>query len=572
MRDHAHNWISRWRTCLVLVASCLMLTAAPSSSFAAEGTSAAAWGENVKAELEAGYRDTYEDSPVGVAGLENISEVAVGSNFAVARLSNGTVLSWGNNPHGQLGDDKGGEHEGTWPHGLNYVTVNELSGVKQLAVANEHALALLENGTVEVWGGGDYGELGNGKGGTEYEEGGKPHIHRESSRVPIPVEGLSNVIAVAAGGGSDFALLSNHTVVAWGEDHAGQLGLAEAAPEKCFNEVKQELACSTRPLPVKTAGGGVLEHVQAISGGEEDAYAVLEDGHVMAWGANQLGQTGTGGEVLHVNTVPAEVKSASTGEALTGVAAVASGGYHTLALLESGEVMGWGGAGPDLGEMGTPEKCKQKSCIKTAKPIKGLEGIKASSIAASEKSSFALSGGKVYSFGKDEHGELGNGTTTDSAVPKVVEGIGAVRAIVASSTTGTGKSFVFALLQAGVAAPAPILSVEPKEGALKINWKLPAPEYEIQYFRRSSLPEECEAPEGGEEGAPPEEEESTGEGGETCSGEETEPGEVLGTFKLHNVQSYELTGLEPVQYAIFVKSHNGDHLEKKRIIFGTPLA
>lgn len=575
MRHAAVTFASPLRAWIAITASVAMLAAVPATSHAEGGDAAASWGSNVKAELEAGYRDNYEDSPVAVAGLEDITEVATGADFALALLSNGTVRAWGNNPHGQLGDGKGGENEGTWPHGVDYVPVSELSGVKQIAAANDHALALLENGTVETWGGGDYGELGDGKGGTLYEEGGKIHIHREASHVPIQVEGLSSVIAVAAGGGSDYALLSNHTVVAWGEDHAGQLGIAEAAPEECFNEIKQELRCSTRPLPVKTASGSVLEHVLAISAGEEDAYAVLEDGHVMAWGANQLGQTGTGGEVLHADSVPAEVKNAGNGGALTGVVAFRSGSYHTLALLESGEVMGWGGAGPDLGEMGTTEKCKQKSCIKTARPIKGLEGIKVAAIAASERSSYAVSGGKIYAFGKNEHGELGDASTSESAAPKVVEGLGGVSTVVASSSEGTGTSFAFALLQPGVAAPAPLLSVEPEVGALNVMWKLPATEYELQYYRRSTTSEECEAAEGGEESGSTSEEEPMGEGGgtgETCSEGEREPEKVLGTFKLHNVQGYELTGLEPVQYRMILKSHDGDRQEKTRYIYGTPLS
>jgi alpha-tubulin suppressor-like RCC1 family protein len=553
---------SVWR---LLIASSALLATLPAASYAESGSAAVGWGGNRKAELNAGYRSNYEQSPEQVVGLTNIKEIAPGAQFTVALLSDGTVRAWGNNGHGQLGDGTGGKNTGTWIKGVDDVTVSGLSEVKSIAVANEHDLALLENGTVKAWGYGDYGQLGNGKSGPS-----------EGSPAPQTVAGLSGVIAVAAGGGSDYALLSNHTVMAWGEDGKGQLGIGETGPEKCTNEVHQEVGCETKPRAVVAAGGGVLEHVLAISAGEENAYAVLENGHVMAWGTNVDGQLGSGGELLHTNPVPQVVKSAATGEALASVIAVSGGRNHALALLEGGGVLGWGAAGADLGETEATEKCKKISCVKTARPIKGLEGLKVTDISAGETDSMVVSGGKVYSFGKNEQGELGLGTTTKTSVPTVVGGIGAVSSVVAGDTNGIGKNSSFAVLESGVSPPAPVLGIEPGIDSLNVVWKLPAPEYELEYVHRSAEESEgCEVSgEGGEE--PEEGSEEGGEtGGETCEHESEkseEGGKFLGVVKLGAVQHYDITGLEgEAAYLVIVKSHNKDHLEKKRVIFGTTL-
>lgn len=86
----------------------------PAVARAEAGAAAVAWGSNAHAELGVGYQDTFEESPVPVLGLSNITALANGSEFSLALLSDGTVRAWGNNPHGQLGDETGGRDTGTW--------------------------------------------------------------------------------------------------------------------------------------------------------------------------------------------------------------------------------------------------------------------------------------------------------------------------------------------------------------------------------------------------------------------------------------------------------------------------
>jgi alpha-tubulin suppressor-like RCC1 family protein len=533
-----------------LLAGVAMLASAPASSHA-EGADAVSWGENTHAELAAGYRDTFEEAPVPVLGVSDITALAAGSDFSLALLGNGTVSAWGGNLWGQLGD---GTHMGSWGEMQTAVPVSGLAGVTAIAAAHSHALALLAGGTVMAWGSNNYGQLGNGKGGMEKATG-------ENQTLPKAVKGLTNVIAIASGGGSNLALLSNHTVMAWGQNGAGQLGIGETGPETCVNELGVEVRCSTVPRPVTiptvNARGEQelkpLTGVASIAAGAQAAYAVLENGHVMAWGANDLGQLGTGGEPTHINPTPEEVRSASTGEALSNVVTVSGGALDALALLRTGEVVGWGAVGNgQLGEVAHAEACKKLVCLKSARPVAGLEKVKATAISAGEGYGLVVAGGKVYSFGKNDHGQLGDGSSSSSEAPTAIQGIGPVSAVAA------GSAHALALLQSGVAPPPPLLSLEAGIASLTIAWRLHDERYLVEYKRLSGAESEgCHAGEPGTESEDCEEAEGVRKWLATKLGE-----------RAHGL---ELLGLEVEPYVVVVKSINQHRLERKRVIVGTPL-
>ena len=75
--------------------------------------------------------------------------------------------------------------------------------------------ALMDNGTVEAWGYGADGELGNGT--------------TTNSDIPVPVTGLSGVKDIQTNGVTTYALMDNGTVEAWGSDAYGSLGHGVAA-------------------------------------------------------------------------------------------------------------------------------------------------------------------------------------------------------------------------------------------------------------------------------------------------------------------------------------------------------
>ena len=145
--------------------------------------------------------------PVLVNGLSDVRVVAAGDRFGLALLDNGTVMSWGSNGSGALGD---GKSEAEQPYSSVPVQVSGLSGVIAIAARGAHALALLEDGTVMAWGANDRAQLGDGT--------------TENRDAPVPAAGLTAVKALAAGSDFSLALLENGTVMAWGDDIEGQAG------------------------------------------------------------------------------------------------------------------------------------------------------------------------------------------------------------------------------------------------------------------------------------------------------------------------------------------------------------
>ena len=118
--------------------------------------------------------------------------------------------------------------------------------------------------------------------------------------------------AISAGGAHTVALKNDGTVVAWGDDGAGQVtGTATT---------NSPYSATANPV---TLGGQILAGVTAISAGGGHTVALKGDGTVVEWGSNFFGQT-----------------NAPTG--LSGVTAIAAGGLHTVALKNDGTVVAWG--------------------------------------------------------------------------------------------------------------------------------------------------------------------------------------------------------------------------------------
>jgi alpha-tubulin suppressor-like RCC1 family protein len=360
-------------------------TSAPATlTVATNHYSAVAWGDNLYRQLGNGTAIGMSTLPVSVSNLKFVTAIAAGGRHSLALLANGSVVAWGNNEFGQLGD-------GTQATRSVPVAVAGLSGVTAVAAGANHSLALMSNGTVMAWGSNEFGQLGNGS--------------VLDSETPVMVKGLTGVRAIAAGASHSLALMSNGTVMAWGNNELGELGTGS-------------VKSSTVPVAVKGLTG-----VSAISAGGESSLALLAKGTVDAWGSNESDQLGysTGEEVF--SDVPAPVSG------LSGITAIAEGYTHSLALTGSGTVMAWGEDA--FGELGAGSTSPPRE---TPAAVPGLSGVTA--VSAGRQDSVALlGGGSVMTWGTDTRGTLGNGTSgAASAVPVTVLGIGKVADIAAGGT------------------------------------------------------------------------------------------------------------------------------------------
>jgi alpha-tubulin suppressor-like RCC1 family protein len=176
----------------------------------ADGT-VATWGTNGWGQLGDGTSRGRRASPVAVNGLTHITSVAAGGLHRVALRDNGTVWTWGDNTHGQLGDGHSG---GTR---ASPAMVHGLTRVVAVSAGASHSVALKSDGTVWTWGDNSYGQVASASTG----------IAMRAS--PGYVPNLTSVVAVFAGSYHTMALRSDGTVVTLGRHVVGQTGIENSS-------------------------------------------------------------------------------------------------------------------------------------------------------------------------------------------------------------------------------------------------------------------------------------------------------------------------------------------------------
>ena len=136
------------------------------------------------------------------------------------------------------------------------------SGVQAVAAGSDYTCVLAANGAVQCWGNNYYGQLGSGVGGQQL--------------AAQTVVGLTDgVQAISAGTDHACAVTASGGVKCWGRNAHGELGDGTTVD---------------RPTPVDVVG--LASGVQAVSAGEHHTCALLEDGTIQCWGANDQGQLG----------------------------------------------------------------------------------------------------------------------------------------------------------------------------------------------------------------------------------------------------------------------------------------
>ncbi|GII27972.1 hypothetical protein Pmi06nite_14140 [Planotetraspora mira] len=303
------------------------------------------------------------------------------------------VKSWGANDSGQLGDATTTDRH--TPVTAAGVTAADVTAV---SAGLAHSLALLANGTIEAWGDNAAGQLGDGTSGVGADK-----------LTPGTVTGLLSVRSIAAGDFFSLARLGNGTVQAWGDNSNGQLG--------------NGMVGGINPLPAPVTG---LTGAVAVAAGQDFALALLSNGTVRAWGANNEGQLGSGA-IGGSNPVPAPVVGPGGVGVLSNVKAIAAADDMGIALLNDGTVRTWGDN--DFGQLGNSTVGGDFPTPVTVLGVGGV-GVLNNVKAVAGGSNFAmalLNAGTVRTWGSNGSGQLGIGATGgNSATPVAVLGVGGV--------------------------------------------------------------------------------------------------------------------------------------------------
>jgi alpha-tubulin suppressor-like RCC1 family protein len=401
-----------------------------------------------------------------VLKLSDATQISAGCCHGIALHADGTVTAWGYNGLGQLGD-------GTTTHSPTPVQVKGLTNVVAVDAGYEHNLALLADGTVMAWGDNYNGNLGVG--GSDFKGGGPETCGTsQCSKVPVRVPGLTDVIAISANYYYNLALLANGTVMAWGYNYSGQMGDAIGSQTGC--------ECVERPVRVPGISGAM-----AISTGEGHAAALLGDGTLMIWGENHEGQVGNGTTVDEAPPACLCVGVTRSGVPVP-VQQISAGSYHNIAMRPGGSLQSWGyNVHGQLGNgtMSPKEGCE---CIPTPGAVAALTGVR--TVAAGDYHSLALlSDGVVRAWGENFHGQLGDGTETERAVPTPVAGLSGVSEIFAGEQTSfalVGPSHTLTVALAGAGAGV----VGGPEGIIcpTINCAGSFPDSQVQILRAEAAP------------------------------------------------------------------------------------
>lgn len=433
------------------------------------------WGRNDYGQLGNGTISASANTPVqvvdvtGTGALSDIIHVAAGYRYTCAVKSDGSVYCWGYNGYGNLGDNtttnrllptqvKGVANTG-FLTGISKISI----GGTQQGVA--HTCALSTGGSVYCWGYNGYGQLGSNN-TTNYS-------------VPVQVLGvgaagtLSNIRGISAGGyhGHTCAVNTSNAVFCWGHNASGQLG---------------DNTATNRSVPVQVVGvngSGLLGSIANVSTGSYHTCANSSGGDVYCWGNNTNGQLGINSTTQYSH--PRQVFSTSGAGTLTGITSVVAGGYSTTngstcAVSGAGALYCWGfnnsgqlgdnsvtqrtypvqvvgvggtgmltdvqsvvlGGGPSYAHTCAVHTNGEISCFGSNQvgnlgngasyvtaqqtPVKVLQlnAVVFTNVASSNDHACAVSGGKVYCWGYNNVGQLGDGTTTARTTPVPVLGVG----------------------------------------------------------------------------------------------------------------------------------------------------
>ena len=341
-----------------------------------------AWGENSIGNLGDGTT-TPRSGPVPVLVINDGLTVAASSHTLVVRSTDGSVWAWGNNDWGQVGDINN-PCNGNCPLRATPARSGTLLNAVSVAAGSLHSLAARADGTVWAWGNNDHGQLGDGT--------------TAQHSVPNQVPGLSGVVMVAAHGNFSLALKGDGTVWAWGSNNHGQLGDGTTAEQH---------------VPVRVTG---LAHAFWIAAGFEHAIAIDDGGAVQhpsqlhlgqpyVWGSNQFGQLGTGSTTDL--TMP---------QSIAGVLRDASGGgAHTLLLYFDNVLFGAGrNAEGQIGDGTTADRSSPAF----------VSAVLCEAVSAGAGHSLCADAtGQVWAWGQNTGGQVGDGTLVNRPTPVRVTGV-----------------------------------------------------------------------------------------------------------------------------------------------------
>lgn len=273
------------------------------------------------------------------------------------------------------------------------------TGVTQVTVDQEHSCARLANGQARCWGSSFDGEIGDGAD--------VPRDHPVVVKNPAGTGPLTGVVQIDAGVYNTCAVLSNGQARCWGFNGDGQAGDGTTVDYRFLARVVKN-----------PAGTGPLTQVLRISAGERHTCALLTTGQVRCWGENVSGELGTGATGPPEPLAQVVLNRNGTGP-LRGVTQIDAGNSRTCVRLGNGEARCWGDN--TLGALGTGllGDALLPTPVSNAPGTGPLTGVTQVTV-GNEHGCARLQNGQARCWGRNDDGQVGDGTTTPPTRPRLV--------------------------------------------------------------------------------------------------------------------------------------------------------
>lgn len=355
-----------------------------------------AWGSNAFGQLANGTGQNsqlpiFVDTSTYLNNGETIQSLYSGSSsfHAFMITSASRVFGWGRNHAGQLGD--GTTTNRTTPVFITFNGLNQNETITELATGNNFTLALTSEGRVFAWGNGANGRLGTG------------NTTAQLTPTLISFPGLNQnetIVRVTTGGQHALSYTSENRLFTWGANIAGTLGVSTSTAGSSSTPMLISLPLNPN------------ETIVDIEAGSEHSVVLTSDGRVFAFGSNGRRQIGDHTTVTSRQEPTLTVFSNITFLANEKITSITTGDFHTVGITSANRMISWGSnefgqlgfgpvgndwvTNPERPRLTTLNNLAQSETLITASAGRGHVIV-------------LLSSGRVYSWGFNEFGQLGNG-------------------------------------------------------------------------------------------------------------------------------------------------------------------
>ncbi|BDR53505.1 hypothetical protein KIM372_14120 [Bombiscardovia nodaiensis] len=454
-------------------------------------------------------------TPYPVVGVKFI-QISSRLNHTLAIGDDGNTYAWGDNTYGQLGD-------GTTTQRLTPVKVKVPTGVKftQVSAGGEgaHSLARDENGNAYAWGHNNKGQLGFGDT--------TDRLTPQKITLPSGIH-FGRIIA-----GNDFSIGSSSDYHAglftWGNNADGQLGVGDnniRTTPTLVADLGYNSMISTRQSTVMVdanpgSGGNKIyawggnQYGQLLTGDRVNRNApvsinppsgvnYLANIHlgagtansgsygdtIYSWGQGGRGQMGDGSGNTGADTLITTLQQVTFSmPAGVKVVSLSRGNWHAIAVGDDRKMYAWGnnwyGA---LGNSSTPtgvpvNVSNDPSICATPTLVELPTGVTTTNITTGDWNSFAIGDdGNTYAWGRNDHGQLGDGTTIDRYTPVRVGSKVNITKVTFDGASASGTTNPVSSIWTGKAPAHPA-----GQTTVTIEWKLngipqPSETYDFKYL------------------------------------------------------------------------------------------